>query len=59
MKAPYKDKITNLVDSCDNRINQLSYMIDGKRPPNTQEAKRYIDELRRGLQMIQEMVDIS
>lgn len=59
MKKPYKDKVTNMIDSCNSRVNQLSYMIDGKKPANTTEAKKYINEIRKGLQMIQEMVDIS
>lgn len=59
MQQPYKDKISNIIESCEGRIRLLDYMIDGTKKADTQEAKRYIREVQKGLEQVQELVSVS
>lgn len=59
MKQPYKEKIGNLIEACEGRVNLINKMIEGTKQANPQEAQLYLKEIINGLQKIQELVDIS
>jgi hypothetical protein len=59
MKQPYKEKIGNLIESCESRVVLIQKMIDGQKASNPQEATQYLKQIENGLQKIQELVDIS
>lgn len=59
MKQPYKQKIGDLLQACQFRLDLIDRMIDGSKKAEPKEAQRYVKEITNGLQKIQEIVDIS
>jgi hypothetical protein len=59
MKDVYKQRVTDTIDSLESRTKVLLGMMNGERPSDAQIAKKYLSEILRGLENIQEIVDIS
>jgi hypothetical protein len=59
MKDVYKQKVYDTLDSISHRVKVISEMLDGERPANQEDAKKYIKEIKQGLEHIHEIMDIS
>ena len=59
MKDLYKQKVGDTIVSLESRAKVVLSMLDGERPADTTVAKNYMKDILRGLESIQEMVDIS
>ena len=59
MKDVYKIKAGDLINSIQHKTQTVHEMLNGQRPANTQLADQYLHEIKRGLETLQEIVDIS
>jgi hypothetical protein len=59
MKEAYKQKIDDLMVSVEGRVMLLEKMINGEKRPDNNEAKRFIAEIKKGLENVKEIVSIS
>jgi hypothetical protein len=59
MKDVYKQKIGDTISSVQQRVKIIHAMILGERPADPKQAEQYLREIEKGLESIQEIVDIS
>jgi len=59
MKDVYKQKIDDTIISLENRAKIVLQMVNGERPADQQIAEKYLREILKGLENIQEVVSIS
>ena len=59
MKEHYKQKAGDYIVSITHRIDQVQQMLDGRKQANEQDAKLYLEQVRKGLSELQELIDIS
>jgi hypothetical protein len=59
MKDAYKNKLNDLISSLDQRLRIVYEMTIGERPADHALAEKYLREAKKGLENIQEIVDIS
>jgi hypothetical protein len=59
MKDVYKQKIGDTISSVEQRVKIIHAMILGERPADQKQAEQYLREIQKGLETIQEIVDIS
>jgi hypothetical protein len=59
MKDVYKQRIDNSMISIQQRIKIVQEMMSGQRPADPQMAAQYLKEVQKGLESIQEIVDLS
>lgn len=59
MKDVYKQRVGDTISSLESRTKVLLGMMNGERPTDPQIAEKYLREILRGLENIQEIVDIS
>lgn len=59
MKPLYKQKASDYISSIAMRVDQVQQMMDGRKQANPQDAKVYLEQVRKGLAELQELVDIS
>jgi hypothetical protein len=59
MKDVYKQRIDNTMISLQQRVKIVQEMLTGQRPADAQMAEQYLKEVQKGLETIQEIVDLS
>lgn len=59
MKPEYKRKTYDFLTAINTRVDIINEMMNGNRPVNEHDAKRYMKEVRNGLDKIKEILDIS
>lgn len=59
MKPEYKRKAYDFLTAVNTRVTIIDEMLNGRRPVNETDAKRYMKELQNGLSKIKEILDIS
>lgn len=59
MKPEYKRKAYDFLTAINTRVDIIDEMLNGRRPVNEVDAKRYMKELQNGLSKIKEILDIS
>ena len=59
MKEAYKQKIDDLMFSVEGRVTLIEKMMTGVKAPNNTEALQYVQEIKKGLENIKELVSIS
>lgn len=59
MKDVYKQRIDNTMISIQQRVKIVQEMLTGQRPADAQMAGQYLKEVQKGLETIQEIVDLS
>jgi hypothetical protein len=59
MKDVYKHRINDTMMSVQQRIKIVQEMMSGQRPADPQIAAQYLKEVQKGLESIQEIVDLS
>jgi hypothetical protein len=59
MKDVYKQKIGDTISSVEQRVKIIHAMIVGERQADPKQAEQYLREIQKGLETIQEIVDIS
>ena len=59
MKDVYKIKAGDTIESIKQRVNFVHEMLQGIRPASTTQADKYLQEVKKGLESLQEIVDIS
>ena len=59
MKDVYKIKAGDTIDSIKQRVLVVHEMLAGKRPADVSTADKYLQEIKKGLENLQEIVDIS
>lgn len=59
MKDVYKQRIDNTMISLQQRVKIVQEMLSGQRPADPQMASQYLQEVQKGLETIQEIVDLS
>ena len=59
MKEAYKQKVDDLMVSIEGRVMLLEKMINGEKRADNNEAKRFIAEIKKGLENVKEIVSIS
>ena len=59
MKDVYKIKAGDTIESIKQRVNIVHEMLTGLRPASTTQADKYLREIKKGLENLQEIVDIS
>lgn len=59
MKDVYKIKAGDIISSMNQRVKIVHEMLTGERPADVQLADQYLQQIKKGLENLQEMVDIS
>jgi hypothetical protein len=59
MKDVYKIKAGDTIDSIKQRVIIVHEMLTNKRPADVDIADKYLQEIKKGLENLQEIVDIS
>ena len=59
MKDVYKIKAGDTIDSIKQRVAIVHEMLTNKRPADISAADKYLHEIKKGLENLQEIVDIS
>jgi hypothetical protein len=59
MKAEYREKVLTVIESSNHRLDILSKMLNNEMQPDTNEAIRMVNELKRAVQIIEDIVSIS
>jgi hypothetical protein len=59
MKEVYKQRVNDTLDATEARVKVITEMMNGERPVNQEDAKRYIKEISKALSSIREIIDIS
>lgn len=59
MKDVYKIKAGDTMESIKQRVTIVHEMVNGKRPADTRQADIYLQEIKKGLATLQEIIDIS
>lgn len=59
MKDAYKQKVYDTLDSLEQRVKVITEMMNGERPVNQSDAKQYMAQLKKGLETIRDIIDIS
>lgn len=59
MKDVYKVKVSDTISALDYRVKIVQEMVTGQRPADTAVAEKYLQEIKKGLESLQEIVDIS
>lgn len=59
MKEIYRQRINELISGVAGKVTLLERMTDGTKKPNNDEAKKYMRDIKTGLQKISDFVGIS
>lgn len=59
MKLEYRERVLTLVEASKTRLEVLDKMLKNEMNPDTNEAIRMVNELKRMLQTIDDVVSIS
>lgn len=59
MKPEYREKVLTLVEASNMRLEVLDKMLKQEMNPDTNEAIRMVNEIRRAIQTIDDLVSIS
>ena len=59
MKDVYKIKAGDTIESIKHRVTIVHEMLTGVRPADKSQADKYLREIKKGLESLQEIVDIS
>jgi len=59
MKEAYKQKIDDLMVSVDGRLTLIEKMMTGEKRPDNKEALHYMQEVKKGLESVKEIISIS
>jgi len=59
MKTEYREKVLTLIESSNHRLDILNKMLNNEMQPDTREAIRMVNELKRAVQTIEDIVSIS
>ena len=57
MKEIYKDKVTNNIESCITKSKVVREMVTGERPADSKTADTYLQQIRKILEEIKEVVE--
>jgi len=57
MKDIYKQKVSNVLDSCVNKSKVVREMVTGERPADPKTAVSYLQQIEKALREIQEFVE--
>jgi len=59
MKEAYKQKIDDLMVSIEGRVMLVEKMMNGQKRPDNREALHYVQEIKKGLENVKEIISIS
>lgn len=59
MKELYKQKASDYISAVKLRMDQLQLMNEGKKRPDVGQATQYMAQIQKGLDELQELIDIS
>jgi hypothetical protein len=59
MKDVYKQRVGDTIESLNTRVKIVKEMVTGERPADPKMADVYLRDVLKGLEKIQEIVDLS
>ena len=57
MKDIYKQKVSNVLDSCVNKSKVVREMVTGERPADPKQAGSYLQQIEKSLEEIKEFIE--
>ena len=57
MKDIYKQKVSNVLDSCVNKSKVVREMVTGERPADPKTAGSYLQQIEKSLEEIKEFIE--
>jgi|TARA_R110000744_G_scaffold8778_1_gene28741 hypothetical protein len=57
MKDIYKQKVSNALESCQNKAKVVREMVTGERPADSKQAGVYLRQIEKALEEIQNFVE--
>jgi hypothetical protein len=59
MKPEYKYRTTELLNSVDSKVTKLLNMLEGKQPANTEDAINLCNQIKKTIETVNNIIDIS
>ena len=59
MKEEYKRRAENYIEMIHLRVKMVDEMLHGQRPAHQEDAKKFINEVKQGLEAVREIISIS
>ena len=57
MKDIYKQKVSNVLDSCVNKSKVVKEMVTGERPADPKVASTYLQQIEKSLEEVKEFIE--
>jgi hypothetical protein len=57
MKDIYKQKVSNVLDSCVNKSKVVKEMVTGERPADPKTASTYLQQIEKSLEEVKEFIE--
>ena len=57
MKDIYKQKVSNVLDSCVNKSKVVKEMVTGERPADPKTAGSYLQQIEKSLEEVKEFIE--
>jgi hypothetical protein len=59
MKPEYKYRTTELLNGVDSKISKILNMLEGKQPANTEDAISLCNQIKKTIETVNNIIDIS
>lgn len=59
MKPEYKYRTTELLNGVDSKISKILNMLEGKQPANTEDAISLCNQIKKTIETVTNIIDIS